>query len=494
MLFNSLQFLIFFPVVTALYFRLPHAHRWYPLLIASCYFYMALVPAYILVLFFLIAIDYTAGLLIESSQGTKRKQYLVLSLIANVGILVAFKYFNFFNNTLAGFLHIGHVNYEPLLLGFVLPIGLSFHTFQSMSYTIEVYRRKQKAERHLGIYALYVMFYPQLVAGPIERPQNLLHQFREKHDFDYDRVTSGLRLMLWGFFKKVVIADRLAILVNQVYLSPSKYSGVQLLLATYCFTVQVYCDFSGYSDIAIGAAEVMGFRLMKNFDRPFFSETTADFWKRWHISLSSWFRDYLYIPLGGSRVSPLRHISNLLFVFALCGLWHGAAWTYVSWGCFVGICFAFSMITRELRLRLNALTGLTRVPMAHQFLKILVTIHLFSASLVIFRSRSLSDAAYTFRAIFTDVPFAFARAVSGWTLAPLSAGIDTLGLGPFDLLLAGVSSIFLLSVEFAQGRQATQPQIARWPFWTRWAVYYAAAVTILVFGKFTEQKFIYFQF
>jgi alginate O-acetyltransferase complex protein AlgI len=494
MLFNSLQFLIFFPVVTALYFRLPHAYRWGLLLIASCYFYMAFVPAYILVLFFLIAVDYTAGLVIEASQGTKRKQYLVLSLIANLGILIAFKYFNFFNSTVADFLHVAHVGYQPLLLGFVLPIGLSFHTFQSMSYTIEVYRGRQKAERHLGIYALYVMFYPQLVAGPIERPQNLLHQFRERHDFDYDRVTSGLRLMLWGFFKKVVIADRLAVLVNQVYSSPSKYSGVQLLLATYCFTVQVYCDFSGYSDIAIGAAEVMGFRLMKNFDRPFFSETTADFWKRWHISLSSWFRDYLYIPLGGSRVSPLRHMVNLLFVFALCGLWHGAAWTYVGWGCFVGICFAFSMMTRELRLRLNTLTGLTRVPVAHKFVKVLVTVHLFSAGLVIFRSRSLPDAAYTFRAIFSDVPWAFARAVSGWTLAPLSAGIDSLGLGPFDLLLAGVCSIFLLSVEFAQGRQATQPQIVRWPFWTRWALYYAAAASILVFGKFTAEKFIYFQF
>ena len=298
MSFSSIHFLLFFPIVTALYFATPYRFRWLLLLFASCYFYMAFVPVYILILGFTIVVDYFAGILIENAQGRRRKWLLIVSLVSNIGVLFIFKYFNFFNTNLKALAEAIHWNYSLESLSIALPIGLSFHTFQAMSYTIEVYRGNQKAERRFGIYALYVMFYPQLVAGPIERPQNLLPQFYEKHDFDYQRVTDGLKLMAWGFFKKIVIADRLAVAVNLVYNAPYKYTGLPLIIATYFFAFQIYCDFSGYTDIARGAARVMGFRLMKNFNRPYFATSVADFWTRWHISLSTWFKDYLFTPLA----------------------------------------------------------------------------------------------------------------------------------------------------------------------------------------------------
>ena len=291
MLFNSLEFLLFFPIVTILYFVLPYRFRWVLLLTASCYFYMVFKPIYILILGFTIVIDYFAGIYIEQSEGKKRKLYLTLSLIANIGVLAIFKYFNFLNLNFTWLLEGLDLKNPIPFLQILLPIGLSFHTFQAMSYTIEVYRGNQKAEHHFGIYALYVMFYPQLVAGPIERPQNVIHQFYERHDFDYQRVTDGLKLMAWGMFKKVVIADRLSVMVEMVYKYPYNYHGIPLIVSTIFFSIQIFCDFSGYSDIALGSAQVMGFKLMKNFDRPYFSKTISEFWRRWHISLSSWFRD-----------------------------------------------------------------------------------------------------------------------------------------------------------------------------------------------------------
>ena len=334
MLFNSFQFLLFFPTVTLLYFLLPHRLRWQLLLFASCLFYMAFIPWYIVILIITILIDYFAGLWLDRPDlaPAQRKTVLTISIVSTCLVLFVFKYFNFFNTNFTAIASFFRWNYPIGALKIILPIGLSFHTFQSLSYVVEVYRGNQKAERHFGIYALYVMFYPQLVAGPIERPQNLLHQFYAEHCFDYRRVTDGLKLMLWGMFKKVVIADRLAIAVNQVYGNPHDYTGVPLIVATVFFAFQIYCDFSGYSDIAIGAAQVMGFRLMDNFNRPYFSKSIAEFWKRWHISLSTWFRDYLYIPLGGSRTKTWRWQFNLFITFLASGFWHGANWTYIIWG------------------------------------------------------------------------------------------------------------------------------------------------------------------
>ncbi|CAH0995617.1 Peptidoglycan O-acetyltransferase [Emticicia aquatica] len=344
MLFNSLQFIFFFIVVTLAYFSLPHRGRVWLLLLASCYFYAVFQPIYILILFVTIVVDYFAGIWIAEASGNKRKWLLIISLISNIGFLAYFKYYNFFIENINNvYFRLGSETHLELLK-ILLPIGLSFHTFQAMSYTIEVYRGNQKAEKDFSIYALYVMFYPQLVAGPIERPQNLLWQFHSSFKYDFENLKEGLMRMAWGMFKKVVIADRLSMVVDYCYDNPQNHNGLTLLVATLFFTFQIYCDFSGYSDIAIGAARVMGFKLMENFDAPYFSKSISEFWRRWHISLSGWFRDYLYIPLGGNRVGEFRRYFNVFFVFMMSGFWHGAAWTFIIWGALHGIYLVLAQI------------------------------------------------------------------------------------------------------------------------------------------------------
>ncbi len=393
MLFNSLEFLIFFPLVTLIYFLLPHKVRWFHLLVASCVFYMFFIPVYILILIFTIVIDYFAGIWIEQAAPDKRKPYLIISLIANIGVLAVFKYYNFF---IANFNWLFDKNMLPFLR-IILPIGLSFHTFQAMSYTIEVYRGKQKAERHFGIYALYVMFYPQLVAGPIERPQNMLWQFHKKHHFEPEAFFDGLRIMLWGFFKKVVIADRLSFYVDAVFNQPGIYTNFgNCLLATFFFTIQIYCDFSGYSDIAIGAARCMGFDLMTNFNRPYFSVNISEFWSRWHISLSTWFRDYLYIPLGGSRVSKTRKYINQAIVFMVSGFWHGANWTFVIWGAMHTVYNVLFMVKKDLVKKNDPFAG--KLGTAFGWLITFIAVML---AWVFFRANTVHDAFTILKNILT---------------------------------------------------------------------------------------------
>jgi alginate O-acetyltransferase complex protein AlgI len=477
MLFNSLQFFLFFPIVTILYFLLPHKFRWIHLLAASCIFYIAFIPVYIFILIFTIIIDYIAGILIENAKGKKRKQFLLLSIIANVGVLVVFKYYNFFSDNINHLLHAFHIStFNVPLLGLILPIGLSFHTFQAMSYTIEVYRGNQKAERHFGIYALYVMFYPQLVAGPIERPQNLIHQFKEEHHFDYENAANGLRLMLWGMFKKVVIADKLALFVDPVFTHPSHYPSLTLLIATLFFTFEIYCDFSGYSDIAIGAARVMGFTLMKNFDKPYWSKSVAEFWKRWHISLSTWFRDYLYISLGGNRVSIPRWYFNLFIVFLVSGFWHGANWTFIAWGALHGFYLVFAIIR-------DKLIGPIRIP-ARNFFNVIITFILVSITWVFFRANSISDAFY----ILKRLPGSINDVIH---LHSFRIGSSL----PLDKMPASIALIiFLLLVEAIQGKTDIQTLLKKQPFYLRWGTYYILIAGILLFGEFGSRTFIYFQF
>jgi len=386
-LFNSFSFVVFFVVVTGLYFALPHRFRWLLLLLASCAFYMFFIPVYILVLFATILIDWVAANQIEGSENPKRKKlFLTLSVLSVCGILFVFKYFNFFNDNAEALARALHWNYPIRALRIVLPIGLSFHTFQSLSYVVEVYRGKQKAERHFGIYALYVMYFPQLVAGPIERPQNLLHQFHEPRSFDAERLRDGLSLALWGLFKKVVVADALAIYVDAVYNSSAHHNGTTLLVATYFFAFQIYCDFSGYSDIARGISRIYGIELMKNFETPYFASSISEFWSRWHISLSTWFRDYAYIPLGGNRVGRARNLFNLLAVFMLSGLWHGANWTFVVWGALHG---GYLVAERLLGVgRAGAPAGLFRRAAAT-----VVTFHLVLVAWVFFRADHVAVAA-----------------------------------------------------------------------------------------------------
>lgn len=493
MLFNSFEFLIFFPVVTLLFFLLPHRFRWFLLLIASCAFYMFFRPIYILILFFTIVIDYYAGILIEGTKDLgQRKRFLMLSIIANVGVLAVFKYFNFLNDNISGIASwIGYENPIPYLT-ILLPIGLSFHTFQAMSYTFEVYRGNQAAERHFGIYSLYVMFYPQLVAGPIERPQNVIHQFHERHYFDYKQVTDGLKLMVWGLFKKVVIADRLALMVNQVYNNPKDYEGIPLIIATVFFAFQIYCDFSGYSDIAIGSAKVMGFDLMTNFKQPYFSKSIPEFWRRWHISLSTWFRDYLYIPLGGNKVAKWRWYYNIFIVFLVSGLWHGANWTYIIWGVLHGFYQIFGNITKDWRNNLAEALGLTRFPLGYKLLQIGTTFGLVSFAWIFFRAKSTSDAFYIITHLFSGV---YEGTISIITNA--NWGREKylyLGQDSYTFLLATITVIFLIAVEYFQRSRNLRETLSNYPTAIRWGLTYLLIAGIIFLGVYRSNEFIYFQF
>ncbi len=349
-LFNSIQFVFFFPLVVAMYFTTPQRWRWLLLLGASYYFYAAWRPEYVVLIFASTVVDYLCGRGMGRFRRARvRKLLLSLSVGTNLGFLFAFKYLSFFNESIRAAFDQFNIFYGVPAFDILLPVGISFYTFQSLSYTIDVYRERTPPEKHFGIFALYVSFFPQLVAGPIERSYRLLPQFYAHQRFDPDRVVSGLRLMLWGFFLKIVVADRLALFVNEVYADPGAYSGSALLLGTYFFAFQIFADFAGYSCIAIGAAGVMGYDLMENFRRPYFAASIREFWGRWHISLSTWFRDYLYIPLGGNRVSRWRWYVNLFAVFVISGLWHGAAWTFVVWGALHGAYLVVSLVTSDLR-------------------------------------------------------------------------------------------------------------------------------------------------
>jgi alginate O-acetyltransferase complex protein AlgI len=534
-LFNSVQFLVFFPLVVALYFATPHRFRWVLLLAASYYFYAAWRAEYLLLIMFSTGVDYVCGLRMGAlAQQARRKKWLALSIGTNLGLLFAFKYFNFFSATTRRLLNQFNIFYDVPVFDVLLPVGISFYTFQTLSYSIDVYRGRQKPERHLGIFALYVSFFPQLVAGPIERSSRLLPQFFRQNGFDPERVSSGLRLMLWGFFKKVVIADRLAVYVNAVYGNPAAYDGPTIMLATYFFAFQIYCDFSGYSDIAIGTARVMGYDLMQNFRRPYFSRSIAEFWQRWHISLSTWFRDYLYIPLGGNRVDWWRWYLNLLVVFLVSGLWHGAALTFVVWGGLHGLYLVSSLITQDFRdslwqrigrIGVRPRTVLVPAGAAVSAGRVSFGVPLlFTGMLRRFRRtgppaqsgadeeillpmwaawlRSVVALAVTFHLVL--VAWVFFRAAS------LSNGMQMLR-GALDWSGAGVSSLFepvgavrvaigvaviavLLVIHALQSHWEGRTDFASLPLPVRWACYYALLFGILILGEFGATEFIYFQF
>lgn len=488
MLFNSSQFVIFFVLVTALYFVLPHRFRWFFLLVTSCYFYMCWEPGYIVLIAFSTVTAWISGLMISRATAPEgRKIWLVGGLVANLAVLFFFKYYNFATGALMDFFGIAGVPMKIPRSSFLLPVGISFFTFQAMSYIIDVYRREQEVERHFGYFALYISFFPQLVAGPIERAGHLLPQFRHRQSFDYDRVTNGLKLMLWGMFKKVVIADRLAQLVDHVFSAPAEYQGIPTIIATVCFSFQVFCDFSGYSDIAIGAAQVMGIKIMTNFKRPFFATSLTELWRRWHISLSTWFRDYLYVPLGGNRVSRGRHYANIITVFSLSGFWHGANWTYFSWGFLHGIFVVLAEVFRPFRSVVNEKLGINRLPRFQTGLRMFWTFFLFNVALMFFRSRSLTDAIESAHHIFR-----------GWDvlLDPprFASMLFSLGLPKAEFLLVFGFILLMEGVHVLQSRGSVIEWLSRRPIWFRWAVYSGLVWCIFLFGVFHHKEFIYFTF
>jgi D-alanyl-lipoteichoic acid acyltransferase DltB (MBOAT superfamily) len=449
---------------------------------------MAFIPKYIFILILTIVVDYFAGIWIENSIGRKRKIYLIVSIISTCLILFVFKYYNFFNTNFENLAKFLGWNYSISTLKIILPIGLSFHTFQSLSYVIEVYRGNQKAEKHFGIYSLYVMFYPQLVAGPIERPQNLLHQFYEKHNLDGPRIISGLKLMAWGLFKKVVIADRLSVFVNQVYNSPTQFEGISLMIATIFFAYQIYCDFSGYSDIAIGSARVMGFNLMLNFNRPYYSKSISEFWRRWHISLSTWFKDYVYISMGGNRVSKWRNFYNLFITFLISGFWHGANWTFVAWGALHGI---FLIIGAQTKDNWNSLLIYFRLPKESffgKFVRVICTFTLVCVGWVFFRAANISDAFYILKNSITGIT----NVLSVFTQE--RKHILYLDNTIYEFSLALIAILLLEMVHLKQRSGNFQAYVSALPTFVKWSGYVVGLLLIIFFGKYGSQDFIYFQF
>ncbi len=430
---------------------------------------MSFIPVYLFILGGSIVVDYIAGIAIEKSSGAKRKSFLILSLAANIGVLTVFKYYNFIAENI-NLISIAAFNSRALeTLKILLPIGLSFHTFQAMSYTIEVYRSNQKAEKNFGVYALYVLFYPQLVAGPIERPQNLIHQFYDEHTFNIERFKSGLTLMLIGLFKKVVIADRLSIAVDYSYSNLNQQSGLSLAVATFFYCFQIYCDFSGYSDMAIGAARIMGFDLMKNFNAPYFSKNLSEFWKRWHISLSTWFKDYLYIPLGGNRVSSFRKFFNLFIVFALSGLWHGANYTFIVWGVMHALLLGYSQLKSYAMKKSGILFPVNK------FTRLASTTTTFIAvwlTWILFRSPSITEARIIFSTLFR---------------LELSDTIDLM-LNKTELIFCFLLIAMLVAYDHYIKELKT----------TNTKLFIASTILLIAFcyflGVFNHKQFIYFQF
>ncbi len=429
MIFNSWEFLLFYPLVLLLYFVLPKKLKWIMLLAASYFFYMIWNPPLIFLILFTTAVSYLSAILIERSEKkTVRRFWLTATLVTSLGVLFFFKYFNFLADSAISLWNLFGGAAEDFALDLILPVGISFYTFQTLSYVIDVYRGDIKAEHHFGWYALFVSFFPQLVAGPIERPDNLLPQLKADHKLEKENAWLGLQKMSVGFFKKIVVADLLASFVNTVYNNPSEATGWGIVMASVLFSVQIYCDFSGYTDIAIGCARIMGIRLMQNFDRPYQARSIKEFWARWHISLSTWFRDYLYIPLGGNRCSKARHYFNLFVVFFVSGLWHGANWTFVLWGTLHGVYQIVGALSKKPREKLYALLHIKTDSKLFHLWQRGVTFVLVCFSWILFRANSIGDVGILLSKLGTE-----------W-----GSLMDT--LLSFDLLFVAIVSIVILSI------------------------------------------------
>ncbi len=448
---------------------------------------MAFVPYYVLILFFLITVDYFLAFEINKREGNKRTAFLLLSVVANLGTLFFFKYFNFFSENAALLMEFLHFNYSPTLFNILLPLGLSFHIFQSLSYVIEVYRKKYTPEKSYITYATYVMFFPQLVAGPIERPQNLLPQFSVHRAFDPILARRGLERMLWGFFKKLVIADQISRIIVSLY-NNLPADTVVLIIIAILFTYQLYSDFSGYSDIAVGSAMLFGFTLTENFNRPFAAQTIGEFWRRWHMSLSNWLRDYLYYPmvLSIKRPSKLKLYMCTLVTFTLIGLWHGANWTYVVFGAIHGIYLVVENIFEKGGRSLVQNLGLIRFPRMLSFVNVIKVFTLVSISLIFFRAENLEKGWWIFTNLFSVPSFDFilGQAVSN----PTYSGLKVIFI-PTVLAI-----IFMEIVQYYQTKHATLYLFETKSRLVRYVWYYFLTFSIIVLGFFGEQAFIYFQF
>ena len=494
MLFHSIECFVFFPIVVILYFFLVHVVKknlvnQLLLLTASLYFYACWEPKYLLIILTSVFITWISGILMMDRPQRYKKIVLFISLLSNLGILFFFKYYNFFVDTINILYTKLHIHTQIPAFNVLLPVGISFYTFQALGYSIDVYRGTVKAEKNIITYALFVTFFPQLVAGPIERTEHLLPQLKVNHDFDYDRVTNGLKLALWGMFKKIVIADQLAIYVDKVYSSPTEYQSAALILATVFFAFQILCDFSGYSDIAIGCAKVLGFSLNKNFESPYLARNMADFWKRWHISLSTWFRDYLYIPLGGNRCSPMRHYFNLLIVFLLSGLWHGASITFIFWGLIHGLFLIIGNIKNKVYEMPTR--GITSV------LQIMFTFICVCFAWVFFRANSLKDAFYIIASL-KNAGSEIRALLYGLFTLQFNSGLFvavSLGFSRRYIVLSVILIFVVICAEIIKQNKSVLWIESKYIV-IRWIIYYTLSISILIKLLLSNYSvpFLYFQF
>lgn len=516
MLFNSFQFAIFFPVAVLLYYLTPQGKRWLTTLLLSYYFYMCWKPVFLALILISTTVDWLVGLGLDRTQDKwKRRGLLLTTIIINIGILSTFKYSDFLFRNIEEFIQYCGLSWNlpsPVMVldnlfsgtreafiqwgfaavdaknalaepRFILPVGISFFTFQSLSYSLDVFMGKTKAERHFGKYATFVAFFPQLVAGPIERSDHLLGQLTGRPNFTWNRCADGLRLMMWGLFKKICVADLISVPVDTIYGDPARYNGPLLLFGTLLFAMQIYCDFSGYSDIAIGAAKIMGIDIMTNFRQPYLSRSVAEFWTRWHISLSTWFRDYLYIPLGGSRVNISRWIVNIYIVFLVSAVWHKSVWTMLIWGLLHATYLVGERLLGPAMGRGVRAIGLGRLPRVLTLLKVALTFSLVLVAWVFFRANTITDA------------WAFLRRMVDWRGAEMGDLMAlNLGLPTFETMLCVLMPIVLFTIDYF---------ISEKPAWVmrlwgrspvRTLLYVACLTAIMMFGVFGKVDFIYFQF
>lgn len=480
--FNTFLFYPFLAAVVIVNFLLPRRFRWAWLLIASFVFYGLLDARFLAVLLACTAIAYTGGRVIDRSAEEKRKKAWTAGAVGLlVGILFLFKYLGFFFDILNSAASAAGLRFHLRGIAWFYPAGISFYALQAVSYLLDVFNGRVRAEKNPGVFALYLSFFPQLLIGPIERFEPFGIQIREPAPFEYQRFVNGLLRIGWGLFKKVVIADRLALYVDEVYANSGDYAGAPMWIATYFFAIQVYCDFAGYSDIAIGSARCMGYKLVTNFKRPYLADSFKSFWERWHISLTMWFRDYVYFALGGSRKGRLRTYFNILALFTLCGLWHGARWNCVLWGTANGVYLVMGQLTRDAQDRWARLVGLHKVPLVRKVLAILFTFTLFVVSLMIWRSETIPNA-------ITNIGLAFSSGANSLSVTAPMAG--------YELSLAVIALALLLALEIAQERKDSEllEEFNAKPRWIRWPVYYAGLYSVLIFGVFDLREFVYFQF
>lgn len=480
MVFNSLHFAFFLPPVMITYYLLPHRWRWLFMLIASYYFYMCWNAFYAVLILFTTLVDYSAGIMMERSsrQPGKKKLFLSLSIIANLGLLFSFKYFNFFSENISSLLDVMGVAHQSFTLKVLLPVGISFYTFQSISYSLDVYYGQRSAERNLGYFALFIIYFPQLLAGPIERSSHILPQLKEDHQPDFQKFGSALKLMAWGYFKKLVIADRLSCYVDEVFNHPQDYFGAHVALAAFFFSFQVYCDFSGYTDIARGTARLFGVELMENFKQPYLSKSITEIWTRWHISLGNWIKHYIYSPLtfrfrnlGKSGV-----YLSLFITFTIVGFWHGANWTFLIYGFLQGVFLTFELASKKFRKKMAAKTPF----LFSSFITIPLTFIIWTLCCVLFRSNNIADAGTLFRHMFSRELF--------------SANIGLSVVSRAELLLCLALPFLLETVTYLHGRYHLPTLLSRYPVSVRMAAYLFITISIVLLGRFSNSSFIYFQF